>query len=840
MRLTQVATAWQENGVSVVPIIAKSQPAVRWKQYQAHCPTLDEIQDWWGNGHPWGIAIICGAVSGNLEMCELEARASDGASITKIQNAADTLGVGDIWDTLATGYTQQSPTGGIHLVYRISDHEVPGNEKIAREAPSLDPASGQMVRLVRAETRGEGGYFVGAPSPGSCHPSGEPWLLSSGEYGVVPSITWEQRQLVHEAIRIALDAPDTDLAQSHQSTPRIGLAPQLSIAGTIHEAAPDASASPGSRLSTTSGAASITPGDDWAARTDWADILGPAGWKLLSQEHTGERFWVRPGKERSDGHGASTDYQGKPGLYVWSTSAGLETETPLSKLFVYAHYNFNGDMSACAKYLYARNFGTRMNVAAPTEAELAADELDVTVARDKPPWFSLDDMGNGARMWHDVHETYRYSHEQRCIQHFDGSRWEPDHTGGLVREWDKITLEMIQEARRTGDEKLLKWAHKSRDLSRINAAIAVFKTMPQATIKTSDMDTRMDLINTHSGEYSILERTVQPHQADHFMTRITGASYKPEATAPKWTEFLEQVLPDEGVRKYVQRAVGYSLLGRADQRAFFIIHGPSGTGKSQFLSTLEYVFGSYATTAAEGTFASYRDSGGPTNDLHGLRGKRLVTTSETAEGSNFNEVLMKRLTGRDKITSRQLYQENIDWIPECAIWLATNYPPRFNSDDDAIWKRAKLVPFMTRFGTDAPEVSDYARKFLYAEADGILNWILEGLHDYLENGLGEPEAVKESAVTHREQSDSVIRFLDDMMADSVLVAASEGTIRTRELYQLYEEWSRGGGERKLGSRRFLNRVESSGRATYARVEAGSVWKGLHRNRVLPYVPQLGS
>lgn len=832
MRLPQVATEWQRHGVSVVPIIAKNRPAIRWKEFQARCPTLDEIQEWWGNGHPWGIAIICGAVSGGLELTELEARVNTSDALTDISNAADSLGVGDIWDMLLTGYVQQSPSGGMHLVYRISDHEVPGNEKIAREAPSLDPETGHMVRLVRAETRGEGGYFVGAPSPGSCHPSGEPWVLASGEYGIVPDITWTQRCLIHEAIRIALDAPETDLLRA-EPTSHSADSPRPTV--TIHEAAPVAHASPGPAT----GAASLRPGDEWAMVTDWADILEPEGWTLLMQERTGERLWVRPGKDRRDGHSASTDYQGKPGLYIWSTSTGLPTEEPLNKIYVYAHYRFNGSISAAASYLASRGFGTRTGNTYPSD--LSVGELDGTVAEEKEPWFSFDDMGNGARLWHKTRETFRYSHEMHCIQHFDGTQWKPDHTGAIVREWARITEEMQDQARRTGDEAMMKWARKSRDMGRVNAAITAFKTMDGATITAAEMDTRLDLINAGNGEYSIPSQMIHPHVAEHFMTRKLNARYNPQATAPKWTQFLEQVLPDENVRKYVQRAVGYSLLGRADQRAFFIIYGPSGTGKSQFLSALEYVFGSYGTTAAEGTFASNRDvNTGPTNDLHGLRGKRLVTTSETAEGSNFNEVLMKRLTGRDKITSRALYQENIEWTPECAIWLATNYPPRFNSDDDAIWKRAKLVPFMTRFGTDAPEVFDYARKFLYAEADGILNWILEGMHDFLENGLGEPETVQASAITHREQSDSVIRFLDDMIADNILQEAPEGMIRTRELYVLYEEWSRGAGERRLGSRRFLNRIESSGRASYAHVVTGSVFKGLHRNRTLQYIPQIMS
>lgn len=823
MRLPEVASTWQSMGVSVVPVAANKKAAIRWKEFTIRHPSLDELHEWWGNGHPWGIAIICGAVSGGLEMTEIEGRANTSGDLTNIANAADSLGAGEVWDLLLAGYVQQSPSGGMHLVYRISDHEVPGNTKIAHEVPSPDEKSGQMVRLVKAETRGEGGYFVGAPSPGSCHPSGEPWVLAVGEYGVVPSITWEQRNLIHEAIRLALDEPDTT---------RLHVTQPLMISATIDEAAPAPPASPGSLAGAAS--SSLKPGTDWASKTDWADILIPNGWTFSHYGAGRERYWVRPGKDRGDGHSASTDYKGEPGLYIWSTSTGLESETPHGKMFVYAHYSFNGDMKACGRHLYQLGYGDR-----PT-FDLTHGELTGTVSTEEPttePWFPLDDTGNGMRLQFRA-KNFRYVYETKQIQYFKDGQWVEDRTSALDREWIQITFDLEKQAKADGNEAVLKWARKCRDLSRVNAAVAMFKKLQDVTISATDMDCQPELVNLANGEYNTETQKLQPHVPEHYMTRKVNAKFDPEATAPNWDKFIQQVLPDEEIRSYVQRAVGYSLLGKADERAFFIIHGPSGTGKSQFLSTLEHVFGSYATTAAEGTFRHAREgNSGPTNDLHDLRGKRLVTTSETAEGTNFNESLMKRLTGQDSISSRALYQENIKWTPECAIWLATNYPPRFSSDDDAIWKRAKLVPFVTRFGTDTPAVVGFARKFLFQEADGILNWILAGMKDYQEQGLNEPEAVKAAATEHRDQSDSVIRFLDDMLDDGALLSGDELQVGTRDLYNLYEEWSRGSGEKKLGSRRFRLRLESSERAKYARVSSGSVFKGLQRNRVHSYIPQ---
>lgn len=811
MTLPEVAGQWQAAGVSVVPIVAKNQPAIRWKPYQLRVPNLDEVHDWWGNGHSYGLAVICGNVSGNLEMTELEARALTSTALTDIANSADALGCGETWDRLLSGYVQQSPTGGMHLVYRISDHEVPGNEKIAMDREAVND-DGIIQPLVLSETRGEGGYFVGAPSPGSCHPSGQPWLLAVGTPGVVPVVSWEQRCLVHKAIFIALDT-----ASRHQ--PRVLPQPARMI-----EAAPGTVSPPQASVPRT-GAASLTPGDHWASVTDWADILEPVGWTLFEQSTDGERLWVRPGKDRRDGHSASTDYRGKPGLYVWSTSTGLDTEVPLTKLFIYSHYAFAGDMSACAKALARQGYGSqqRGEVRSLIEGEL---DLPRPVMAPVMESVTYSDMSNAMRLWERVKDRFRWVNEAGMYYMFDGVRWAPEHKSILMREWLQEALIMFKQAKADDNLKALKWATSCANLAKTNAAMSMMKSLDGVSISMSDMDLLNDRINVLNGELDLETGTLEPHDPTHLMTRVMKAEYDPDATAPNWDSFLAQVLPNEDTRRYVQRAVAYTLLGRSDHRSFFIVYGPSGTGKSQFLSTLEHVFHEYAASAAEGTFRP--GQGSLTNDLHGLRNKRLITTSETADGSSFNESLMKRLTGRDQIVSRELYQSNVTWTPECTVWIATNHPPRFNSDDNAIWRRAKLVPFLTEFGKDQPDIPDYARKYLYAEANGILNWILEGVRDFLAHGLGEPDDVLQAQIAHREQSDSVVRFLEDQFQEEVLVPEPDGQIRTQELYLLYEDWCRAQGEKRLGSRRFLHRVEASGRAVYVRTASSRVWRGLYR------------
>lgn len=820
-----VAGIWQVAGVSVIPILANQtkRPAIRWAPYQASSPTLDEVHEWWGNGKPYGLALICGGVSGGLELLELEGRATDGGRLNEIVNRCDELGVGYVWDLLtgADGYSEQSPSGGLHLLYRIVDHEVPGNTKLASMLPNE-----KGERLCLAETRGTGGYVIVAPTPGICHPSGEPWLLLQGKYGQLPLITWEQRNSLHEAIRLALDERPTSPPGTPLSVPTSPAAPTQPGPTYLPSPVPTAHIDPAQVYADNPPpppppANQLSPGDDFEARTSWEDILLPHGWQV---EHRGpgqEVHWTRPGKERRDGASATTGRASdRDRLYVFSTSTLFQAEVPYTKFGAYALLNHGGDHSAAASALATRGYGSR-----PLPVLIDSFQLTAPIEEES---YSLDDVGNGMRLARAVAGRYRWVVEEKVWYRWDGEHWRPDIDGGIVREWVRVTEAMLLEASSTGDDGLRKFARACRNMNRITPAINMAKSSG-LSYSSSEWNPYRHLLNVHNGVLNLRTGELAPHQSEFLMTNMFNASFDPQADCPNFREFMSKVLPDEGLRNYVQRALGYSLLGDSDQRSLFLIYGPSGTGKSTLMEAMRELYGSYGTTAQAGTFRAPKNDKAPTNDLHELRGKRFVATSETAETSAFDEDLLKRLSGRDRVRSRALYQESVEWVPECTIWVATNNAPRFNSDDNAIWRRTKLIPFNTVF-SDSGEIFDYARKVLAQEHDGILNWLLAGLWQYLQDGaLGEPDLIQALALEQRQESDSVARFLDDELADGLLVVGEGHSVRATEIFSRYSEWAKRSGERGLGNRRFANRIRSLyPEVNREKVDGHIVWLGIGR------------
>lgn len=800
---TNIAQPWYEGGCSVVPIRTdgSKRPVMEWKRHQEARPSLTEVQTWWRPtaGPTLGVAVICGQVSGNLEMLEIEGRATSAEHLERVAYQCHLRGIGDLWNGLQLAYCEWSPSGGMHLLYRISDHPVPGNTKLAQN----------RANECLAETRGEGGYVIVAPTPGHCHPSGEQWRAIAGTPGTIPTINWSQRQTLHSAITAALDeTPPPEPEPARLPVPVTPLAP-----------------------------GELRPGDDFNIRATWEEILLPQEW-IKSHTRRGETFWIRPGKNARDGHSASTGYKRDADrIYIWTSSTSLPTEQPLTKFYVYAHYNHGGDLRAAARELGARGYGTSVrttpgNAVAvietstrgleEVEGEYAPAVLSDGREIDLGGEYGDTDVDNGRRYIEVADGQFRYAPDLKQWRYWDGEQWRVDRDEIMVQRYAvRITDEMLAQARATGNKELEKAAHRSRSKVRINAM--VWAARLDCSTPSELFDANLNLFNLKNGTYNLETDELQPHNRDDLLTNMAGAAYDPDAKAPTWQKYLDEVLPDKEMQDFLQRMTGYSIMGKPVERALAVLHGPGGTGKSRFIETLVEVLGTYAVTTPASLFhAGRQDNGGPTNDLNTLRDKRFASTSELDSNVQMNESLVKRLTGFDRITSRGLYQENSTWIPQCVIWLATNHHFRINSDDGAIWERIKVITFDKRI--DPKKRDPFLGDKLKAEADGILLWILEGVRKYKARGLEAPAGVEEALESYKQEQDRALQFIQDSVAEHQLVVSPDAEIKKSLLYQRFTNWCKDQGEIPLGKLRFNRRMKALGFTEFKRSDMH--WRGV--------------
>lgn len=598
----------------------------------------------------------------------------------------------------------------------------------------------------------------------------------------------------------------------------------------------------------------LSPGDDFENKVDWSDdlLLGGAGWTyMFSRGQT--RYWRRPGKDQG-GHSATTGHAGdRDRLYVMSSECyPFPYKEPVTKFHAYALLNHNGDHSAAGKFLKALGFG-ETNVAnqpanptsladlirpadsvravpevvEPAPADIPAVEPVVVDSVPAAPvvkshgFYRPTDIGNGHRMADKYTATFKWCGDENLWYEWDGKLWCKDQTQSVIRAAEAMTEDIFSEASAlyAQDEKKGAALHKhgiiSQSQAKINAAIRMFSAREEVTKPSSAFDAKSELITVHNGTLNLKTKALSGFDSSLLARRMLNATFNPDATAPQFAAFLAKVLPDPQMREYIQRAMGYTLLGEVNQKAMFILWGPSHTGKSQFLIMMEKLFGDFGSTAAASAFRETK--GEASNNLHDLKGKRFVTTSETSETAKLNEELIKRLTGKDNVVSRQLYEKNLTWTPEMTIWMATNFLPKLSGDDDAMWRRVKPIHFGTVF-SDEPghrnaEVVDIADKIFAAEASGILNWLLAGVQSILAGGLDEPAVIKEAVDAYKLESNNVAEFIGDAIANDVLIDDSDPlkAVEMGHLFKIYEEWcKRNRIDHPYGQKRFGNRIRALG------------------------------
>lgn len=808
--------------MSVIPVRADGtkKPLDQWKNAQDHRMSAHSVQARWTANPELGVAVVCGKISGNLEMLELEGCAATSEHLDLIWDAiGDDAEVLTFWtELMECGYSESTPSGGLHFMYRIRDHEVPGNTKIANRPPTPEELADKphLRAVTLSETRGEGGYVIVAPTQGSVHPSGDAWTCLAGDPNV-PYVDWSVRNRLHKAIADALDT----MPEVVQWVPR-------------------------ERAVVERPAGDVLPGEDYNARESWDYLLSDYGWQYHSNIPGGGEFWTRPGKRVIDGHSASVGFKGSDNLYVFSSSTDLETNKPISKFAFYTFMEHRGDFSAAGRALYAKGYGTRLEHEpldiSDWDVESPAERTGPTVeASEEPVESEAPEEPKKLRVIHEWTETgaahlvvqacgkrFRYVHEEKAFRTYSGGVWARDGRASVEQSVEKVTSvirkqaqEILQAAQETEDKeeireakKIVTTANGFRSDRGINAIVRRFAAQPGIAVESADFDSARNLICLDNGTFDLSTMTLREHSPDDLLTKRIRLAFDESAQCPGFEKYLEEAIPDPAYRDYLRRALAMTLLGEIREAAFFVLHGETGCGKSQFMKIAEVLLGEYAATAARGTFSAAKFGGDDAYALHDLRGVRMASMSETKRGEVLNEDLIKRVTGGDTVKTRGLYESFVSWKPQFTVWLLTNFLPNLDAGDGAIWRRVKPIHFPNQFKGDKAEIG-LAERLIAEELPGIFNWLLKGVEDYRAHGLKDPETLTEEVEAYRDSLDPVLEFLTDAEADGTIVIGESQSIPVSALYGVFVEWSHSNGNRfPLGKKRFGERMDELGFKTH--------------------------
>ncbi len=303
------------------------------------------------------------------------------------------------------------------------------------------------------------------------------------------------------------------------------------------------------------------------------------------------------------------------------------------------------------------------------------------------------DLGNAERLIDRHGEDLKYVHAWGRYLLYNGQRYEPDQCDAVKAKATETVRNIYHEAGDTLDEgerkALGSHAKKSEAQRGIEAMLSLAKHM--VAVKPEDLDADPWKLNVLNGTVDLRTRELLPHSRADLIIKIAPVEYDPNAKAPVFQAFLEQVLPSEALRKFVQKAIGYSLTGDVSEQVLFFLHGTGANGKTTLMNVVLGLTGDYGKQAAPDLLVA-KGTTHPT-ELADLFGARCVASTEVEDGRKLAENLTKQLTGGDRIKARYMRQDFWEFDPTHKIWLSANHKPEVRGTDYAIWRRIKLIPF---------------------------------------------------------------------------------------------------------------------------------------------------
>jgi putative DNA primase/helicase len=417
--------------------------------------------------------------------------------------------------------------------------------------------------------------------------------------------------------------------------------------------------------------------------------------------------------------------------------------------------------------------------------------------------------------------------------HWDGRRWAQGEDQAS-RAAKNIAKNGLLHAIEDGDDKRTKAAAGRCSEPRIRAALTLAETDARLTASPDQLDAQAHLLNAPNGVVDLRDGTIAAHDPTLLLTKLAGAAYDPDARSERWSQFLARATGgDLDFMSFLQRCAGYSAFASFDEEVLLFTHGPGASGKTTLLEALRGALGDYGRVADFSTFLAGRSDGdGPTPGIARLMGARLVTASETSAGQKFNPERLKKLTGGERISARQMYGSPFEFTPVFTLWLAANERPAIPSSDDAAWRRIRMVPFENSI--PAAERDPELKRALTSDPatqTAILAWIVQGAVAWHRKGLGTCAAVENATAGYQAENDPIATWLT---AHCMLDGAS--STPSKQLRDDYERYCSHSGEDPCSQRDFVSALRSRGlRDKHTR--HGTAWFGVTVTPVTPVTDQ---
>lgn len=324
---------------------------------------------------------------------------------------------------------------------------------------------------------------------------------------------------------------------------------------------------------------------------------------------------------------------------------------------------------------------------------------------------------------------------------------------------------------------------------------------------TENLDMNPYIIGFKNGVYDLKNHIFREGRPEDYISKscpIPYRTYDKKGEKYKNIElFLEQIFPDESVRRYFLDQYSEIFVGGNSRKIVNFWTGDGDNGKSIMQMLLDKTLGDYTkkidSKAITGTKGIIGNANADLSRTGG--GVRSLTIEEPNDDEVINCGVYKHLSGNDSYFARDLFEKGKktkEIKPMYKLTIICNKKPRFRNADKAVWNRTRVIPFETTFCKNMSEVpatheerlrqkkfpvdinlslklSDMAPVFAY--------YLLE--YRKKEKLKVEPDKVLKATQEYRQKNDIYTQYMNERV-----ITDDEKSVSYVDLYDDFKTWSR--------------------------------------------------
>lgn len=287
-----------------------------------------------------------------------------------------------------------------------------------------------------------------------------------------------------------------------------------------------------------------------------------------------------------------------------------------------------------------------------------------------------------------------------------------------------------------------------------------------------------------------------------FITHQLKFAYDPDADAPRFKIFLNEVLPEIDAQKVLAQFVGYVLIPNnvLSLEKALVLYGSGANGKSVVFSVITALLGS--ENVSNYSLESLTD----VNGYYRVRLGQVLLNYSSEISSRMDTTFFKQLVSGEPIQARSPHKEPITISNYARMMFNSNTLPKDVEQNEAFFRRFIIVPFNVTIPEDKRD-PDLAKKIIAAELPGVFNWILDGLKSLLETRqFAYAKSISDTVKEYKKKSDTVHMFLEDEKYHK----DNNGKLIVKGIYETYNNYCKLYGYKACSLKSFTERLRTHG------------------------------